>query len=314
MDSKEIISLLTLLDDSDKEVANLVEQKLLSYGIDALPIIEQQLVVNHDEESVLVISQLVDKIQYNKLLVDFKHWLYSEDRDLLEGVFLVTQFKYPKVQKHELNVEIEKIRLTAWLEMRHDVTPFEKVKILNYAFYQIHGFKGNVENYHNPSNSFISDFFVTKQGNPIMLCIVYMLVAQKLQLPVFGINLPQHFMLAYLEEDKFDLSHFDFNNDKKISAENKQALFYINAFNNGGIFTRTSLEQFVTQMRLELLPAYFEPCDNVTIIKRVLRNLAAAYKMGGDTESEAQVFNILYILGEPPLNHFTDITGANFDE
>ena len=141
-----------------------------------------------------------------------------------------------------------------------------------------------------------------------------MLVAQHLKLPVFGINLPQHFMLAFLEEDKLELNKFDFIADKKLSAENRKILFYINAFHKGGIFTKTSLEQFVEQMKIPSNPAYYLPCDNLTIVKRVLRNLAASYKHENETIKANQIFEILYLLGEPPLAHFTDITDSNFDE
>lgn len=313
MDTIEIKSLLLLLDDTDAEVVALVEKKLLSYGADALPVIKNELKQIQDERVQELTNQLIEKINFNQLLANFQKWFISEDRDLLEGVVLVAQFKYPHLQKNVIREEIDKIKLNAWLEMRHDITPFEKVKILNYAFYKIHGFSGNVDNYQSSSNSFINEVLDSKKGNPIMLCIIYMLVAQNLKLPVFGINLPQHFMLAFLEEDKMSLSNFDFNQSNKISAENKSVLFYINAFHMGGVFTKTSLEQFVQQMKIQSNPAYYLPCDNLTIVKRVLRNLAASFKFEEQQQSANMVYEILYLLGEPPLDHFTDITDTTFE-
>lgn len=313
MDTIEIKSLLLLLDDTDAEVVALVEKKLLSYGADALPVIKNELKQIQDERVQELTNQLIEKINFNQLLANFQRWFVSEDRDLLEGVVLVAQFKYPHLQKNVIREEIDKIKLNAWLEMRHDITPFEKVKILNYAFYKIHGFSGNVDNYQSSSNSFINEVLDSKKGNPIMLCIIYMLVAQNLKLPVFGINLPQHFMLAFLEEDKMSLSNFDFNQSNKISAENKSVLFYINAFHMGGVFTKTSLEQFVQQMKIQSNPAYYLPCDNLTIVKRVLRNLAASFKFEEQQQSANMVYEILYLLGEPPLDHFTDITDTTFE-
>jgi regulator of sirC expression with transglutaminase-like and TPR domain len=313
LDTIEIKSLLLLLDDTDAEVVALVEKKLLSYGADALPVIKNELKQIQDERVQELTNQLIEKINFNQLLANFQRWFVSEDRDLLEGVVLVAQFKYPHLQKNVIREEIDKIKLNAWLEMRHDITPFEKVKILNYAFYKIHGFSGNVDNYQSSSNSFINEVLDSKKGNPIMLCIIYMLVAQNLKLPVFGINLPQHFMLAFLEEDKMSLSNFDFNQSNKISAENKSVLFYINAFHMGGVFTKTSLEQFVQQMKIQSNPAYYLPCDNLTIVKRVLRNLAASFKFEEQQQSANMVYEILYLLGEPPLDHFTDITDTTFE-
>lgn len=314
MDTTEIKSLLLLLDDTDAEVVSLVEKKLLSYGMEALPLIENELAQIKDENVFDLANEVVSKINYQQLLVEFQSWFDSEDRDLLQGVFLVAKYKYPNLKKADIREAIEKIKLNAWLDMRHDITAFEKVKILNYAFYNIHGFSGNVDNYQSSSNSFINEVLDSKKGNPIMLCIIYMLVAQNLKLPVFGINLPQHFMLAFLEEDKMDLSTFDLNKPQTVSPDGKAVLFYINAFHKGGVFTKTSLEQFVHQMQIQSNPAYYLPCDNLTIVKRVLRNLASSYKYEEDKLKANQVYDILYLLGEPPLDHFTDVTDSNFEE
>jgi regulator of sirC expression with transglutaminase-like and TPR domain len=141
-----------------------------------------------------------------------------------------------------------------------------------------------------------------------------MLVAQHLKLPVFGINLPQHFMLAYLEEEKIDLNTLDLNKPFQLKADNKNVQFYINAFHKGGVFTKTSLEQFVKQMNIQSNPIYYLPCDNLSIIKRVLRNLASSYKHENEKLKKNQIYDILYLLGEPPLDHFTDVTDSNFED
>ena len=314
MNTTEIKSLLFLLDDTDQEVVSIVENKLLSYGVDALPIIQNELTNIQDEYVKEITTDLIHRINYKQLLIEFENWLKSEERDLLEGVYLIAKFKYPNILKREIRESIEKIKLNAWLDMRHDITAFEKVKILNYAFYNIHGFTGNVDNYQSSSNSFINEVLESKKGNPIMLCIIYMLVAQHLKLPVFGINLPQHFMLAYLEEEKADLSTLDLNKPFQLKADNKNVQFYINAFHKGGVFTKTSLEQFVKQMNIQSNPIYYLPCDNLSIIKRVLRNLASSYKHENEKLKKNQIYDILYLLGEPPLDHFTDVTDSNFED
>ena len=314
MNTTEIKSLLFLLDDTDQEVVSIVENKLLSYGVDVLPIIQNELTNIQDENVKEITTDLINRINYQQLLIEFENWLKSEERDLLEGVYLIAKFKYPNILKREIRENIEKIKLNAWLEMRHDITAFEKVKILNYAFYNIHGFTGNVDNYQSSSNSFINEVLESKKGNPIMLCIIYMLVAQHLKLPVFGINLPQHFMLAYLEEEKIDLNTLDLNKPFQLKADNKNVQFYINAFHKGGVFTKTSLEQFVKQMNIQSNPIYYLPCDNLSIIKRVLRNLASSYKHENEKLKKNQIYDILYLLGEPPLDHFTDVTDSNFED
>jgi len=121
-------------------------------------------------------------------------------------------------------------------------------------------------------------------------------------------------MLAYLEEEKVDLSTLDLNKPFQLKADNKNVQFYINAFHKGGVFTKTSLEQFVKQMNIQSNPIYYLPCDNLSIIKRVLRNLASSYKHENEKLKKNQIYDILYLLGEPPLDHFTDVTDSNFED
>ncbi len=63
-------------------------------------------------------------------------------------------------------------------------------------------FSGNTTNHQDPQNSYIGQVLDTKKGNQISLASIYSIIAQKLDIPIYGVNLPQHFILAYLDEDK----------------------------------------------------------------------------------------------------------------
>src|SRR5262249_11991206 len=160
-----------------------------------------------------------------------------------------------------------------WLELHYDLTPFEKIRILNHVLYTVHGFKGNTDQYHDPQNSFINNALESKKGNPIMLAIIYMLVAQRLHIPIFGVNLPQHFVLTYKEDNKPVNLSDPFNAKPKLDHRAGKVLFYINAFNNGAVFSKANLEQFLRQINIEPRYEFFEACSNIDIVKRVLRNL-----------------------------------------
>jgi regulator of sirC expression with transglutaminase-like and TPR domain len=178
---------------------------------------------------------------------------------------------------------------------------------MNYIFYQVHGFKGNVENYHDPANSFINQVLETKKGNPILLASIYILVAQRLNIPIFGVNLPQHFVLAYLEEFGKSNVEMRFNEIEEMLNKSGKILFYINAFNGGSIFSKTNLIQFLQQVKITVNNDFLVPCTNLDIIKRILRNLASAYEKLNKTYKQQEVLKLLYALGEPPLTQFNDL-------
>ena len=284
-----------------------VEQKLLTLGKQIIPILEEEWGELKDLCHQQRLENIIHQLQLNELLQEFIDWQLSKDQDLLHGVYLVCKYRFPDYDKQHLINLIEKLRLDVWLEMNFELSPFEKVRIMNFILYQVHGFKGNVENYHDPANSFINQVLETKKGNPILLASIYILVAQRLNIPIFGVNLPQHFVLAYLEEFGKSNVEMRFNEIEEMLDKSGKILFYINAFNGGSIFSKTNLIQFLQQVKITVNNDFLVPCTNLDIIKRILRNLASAYEKLNKTNKQQEVLKLLYALGEPPLTQFHDL-------
>ncbi len=218
---KEIEALVKLLDDTDADIFSHVEDKLLSYGSEVIPALE-----NFWEQSLDVILQqriedLIHKIQFQSLKHDLQTWALSGAFDLLSGFILVSRYQYPDLDEQKIIQQIDTIKRDAWIELSYDTSPVEKVKILNHVFYNIHGFTGNTTNYQDPQNSYINVVLETRRGNQISLAIIYSVVAQKLDIPIYGVNLPQHFILAYRDEQQ---------QLKNEARKEEEILFYINAF------------------------------------------------------------------------------------
>ena len=134
----------------------------------------------------------------------------------------------------------------------------EKVKILNRIIFDVHKFTGDTENYHHSKNSFLSSVLERKKGNPISLAVIYSIVAQRLNIPIYGVNLPQHFILGYVKDLEWPpLLRF---NDESLSRESQynDILFYINPFNNGLIFNQENIHKFLKQLKLEVKEDYFK--------------------------------------------------------
>lgn len=312
----EVKSLVALMDDDDAEVVSHVEQRLLTLGTDIIPILESEWGLINNITHQQRLENIIHRIQFRLLLDNLRDWSKEPQPDLLEGIFIVARYRYPELDKQSIINEIDRIRLDIWLEMHYDLTAFEKVRIINQVLYHVHGFKGNTDHYHDPQNSFINVVLESKRGNPIMLAVVYMLIAQRLNIPIYGVNLPQHFVLAYLEEPQHIHEEEFFNTTNKISAESGKVLFYINAFNQGSVFSRANLEQFLRQIQIEPRIEYFDPCNNIEIIKRVLRNLVVAYEKQNKPSKVEEIHEMLSVLGEPSLDHFEDTTpdNDNFDD
>jgi regulator of sirC expression with transglutaminase-like and TPR domain len=284
IDPKEINSLIRLLDDPDSEIFEHIHDKLISYGGEVIEYLESAWEQAFDPIQQERIANLVHEIQFGTVKEELKLWYQGGAFDLLQGVLTINKYQYPDLDEQKLINQIEAIKRDIWLQMIYDGSPAEQVKLINHVFYNIHGFSGNTSNHQDPQNSYLSQVLETKKGNQISLAIIYSIIAQKLDIPIYGVNLPQHFILAYVDETME--TEFDGG-----------ILFYINAFNKGFIFGRRDVDMFLKQLNLKAEKQFYEPCSNADIVRRVLRNLISAYENLGSAEKVAELNELLGILG-----------------
>ena len=280
----EVNSLIRLLDDPDQEIFNHVHDKLLSYGSEAIEYLESAWEQAFDSVQQERIANLVHEIQFGLIKTDLSLWLHGGAFDLLQGILVINRYQNPDLDEQKVINQIEGIKRDIWIQMMHEASAPEQIKLINHVFYNIYGFSGNTTNHKDPQNSYLSQVLETKKGNQISLAIIYSIIAQKLDIPVYGVNLPQHFILAYMDESQ-------------QSSFEGGVLFYINAFNKGFIFGRRDVDMFLKQLNLKSDKQFYEPCSNTDIIKRVLRNLISAYEHLGSVEKVAEMNELLEILG-----------------
>jgi len=285
IDPKEINSLIKLLDDPDKEIYEHIHEKILSYGGEVIEYLESAWEQAFDPIQQERIADLVHEIQFRLVKEELKLWYQGGAFDLLQGALIINKYQYPDLDEQKVINQIEAIKRDIWLQMIYDGSPSEQVKLINHVFYNIHGFSGNTSNHQDPQNSYLNQVLETKKGNQISLAIIYSIIAQKLDIPVYGVNLPQHFILAYVDETM----ETEFEGG---------VLFYINAFNKGFIFGRRDVDMFLKQLNLKAEKQFYEPCSNADIVRRILRNLISAYENLGSTEKVAELNELLEIVNQ----------------
>lgn len=289
IDEKEVESLIKLLDDPDTEISKHVEERLLSYGNDVVSYLEDAW--SHSLDAILQerIENLVHKIQFSNVKRDLQLWYISGAFDLLQGMLIINKYQYPDLDEQKIINQLEDIKRDIWMQMLYEMSPVEKVKLINHVLYDIHGFSGNTINHQDPQNSYLSQVLESKKGNQILLAVIYSIIAQKLDIPVYGVNLPQHFILAYVEEDS----------ETGYSDPGNGILFYINAFNKGFLFGKKDVDSFLKQLNLKPVSHFYEPCSNIEIVQRVIRNLISAYDKLSAPDKVAELEELLAIFPDP---------------
>jgi regulator of sirC expression with transglutaminase-like and TPR domain len=288
-DNKTIIALIQLLDDPDELVFNHVHQQLLAMGEKVIPVLETSWEIEiKSTEHQTRIENLIHEIQFLEIQKKLLKWKNSEEKDLIDGWLLVSKWKYPGIDFQLIKDKINQIKQDIWIEINQQQTAYEKIKILNRIFFNQYKFKGNQQNYTSPLNSYINTVLETKHGNPLSLGILYSYISQKLDIPIYGVNLPNHFILAYLDE----------NNVNTLIGNNTNSgvLFYINVFSNGVILYEDDVKTFLNQIKIKEQTSYFEPCGNSIIIQRIITNLISTYQSNGNIDYVNELTQLKNIL------------------
>jgi regulator of sirC expression with transglutaminase-like and TPR domain len=281
--NKELEALMSLLDEPDEEIFRAVHDRIFAHGKEAVPILENAWENSFDPLIQHRIEDLIHHIQYENLKKELQQWSEFGHHDLMKGTLLVTKFQYPDLDEDAIIKKIGQFSQDVWLELNQNLTGLEKVKVINHILFDIHKLAGNVTNINSAENFYINNLLDSKKGSALILGIIYISISQSLKIPIYGVDLPRHFVLAYTDEIMLaprDIPEGD-------------VLFYINPFNKGAVFTKNEIELFIKQMKLERKDSYFIPCDNKTIIRRMMNELIYIYDQSSNPVKRDEMTELL---------------------
>jgi regulator of sirC expression with transglutaminase-like and TPR domain len=285
MTDNELNALINLLEDPDDEVFGAVKDQILSMGSDVIPALENVWENTFNNNLQSRIEDIIHTIQMEQVKAELLLWIETGGTDLLAGTLLISRYQYPDLDTDAVRKQIDLIKRDVWLEINPNLTAYEKVKVINHILFDVYNFSGNTSNYHAPQNSFINNVLESKRGNPLLLSIVYSVIAQGLNIPIYGVNLPEHFILAY--RDEYSIHQ---------EGEEEAILFYINPFSRGAVFSRREIDTFLKQLKLEPNRIFYESCSNIDIVSRQVRNLVHSYEKLGYPNKVNDLKELLTIL------------------
>lgn len=264
----EINALISLLDDEDDAIVENVSNKLLSYGEEVIFNLENswEKTVNpivHER-----IEEIIHQIQFTLVYKALENWLRDPFPDLYKGAEIVAKYQYPDLDSDSTKIMVEGIKQKIWLEMNNELTPLETINVFNHVFYGYLGFGGDYKSQPNIADLCINTVLETKKGASITLGILYVVIAQELNLPVYGVNLHRHFILSY---QKRFIEKFDQDNAN-------ESMFYINAMNKGIVFEREEIKSYLKKMDKEVEDKFFSPASNQEVINELLYYLWFFFK------------------------------------
>jgi regulator of sirC expression with transglutaminase-like and TPR domain len=280
----EVRAMLSLLDDDDRAVFDAVSQKLLQIALSDRPEaaeVLRQMVEKKNAAPERVskrIGELIDKAQFQKLSAPFRRALL-ENAPLEEFVFLIAQIGYPDISLRKYREELGRVESVVRLEYAAAQleSEMDKVQILTAVLFEREGYTGNTAAYFEPDNSYINRVMDRKLGIPISLGAIYLILAHRLNLPVYGVNMPAHFMLKY---ERFNQEYF------------------IDPFNQGRLLNKEDCLRFLMNAGYGYVEQYLARATNMEIAERMLNNLRNSYHELNLTAQRQMIENYLMLIYE----------------
>lgn len=272
----EKAALISLLADEDASIYQAVREKFLSLGAVTRPWLHPHML-----SSDPLLRRRAQEIirHFDRQTADNRFLAFclkqGEDFDLEEAAWLLAL-----TQHSDINVEAYQALLDSFVaELRQRVALYKRAnqvlgQVNEYLFNELN-FTGNEKNYYEPDNSYLNRVLDRRTGNPISLCLLYLLIARRLRLPVVGIGLPGHFICRY----------------QSTSDE-----IYIDAFNHGRLLRKTDCIHYLIRGNYDVSDDYLSPVSSRRMFQRICGNLHQIYLQLEHTEEATRVQRYLVAL------------------
>jgi regulator of sirC expression with transglutaminase-like and TPR domain len=257
MNQKEVKALISLLLDDDPKILNMVWEHLLEIGEPALPLLEEAA-EGSDPRIRIRTRHAISRIRLDLLERQFQSLALRDDAsfDLEEALCVVARIEYPTLQRSDISKQLDEIVDAIRPALLEAQSPRDEILAINSYLFDDLGIRGNTSDYYDPDNNFINKVLEKKTGIPISLSAVYVLLGQRLGLPIRGVGLPGHFLAKY---------------------DTPQMEIFLDPFNRGRLLTKRDCAQILTKAGYYFKEEYISVASSRDIVIRMLRNLVISY-------------------------------------
>jgi hypothetical protein len=278
--SRELSALLNLIEDPDEEVYQTVSSRLLSLGNEVLPILDDHKHNVQDQEHLIKIEQIIQKIEISALETGLEDWKQSGELTVFDASILISNYLNRDNDKEQFVFEIEKIRKTAWLELNDYLTPLEEINILNRTVFDFNRLKGLETDYLKREEFNLFYLLSSKKGNSYSLGALYLIIAELLGINLRPVSIPKQNLLCYLNEE----------NPFEPSSGN-EILFFLDPL-TGQVYTHRDIENYLKKIDYIPYPINNTADEGVKFIQNWLLEIAKCEKESGFSDKASALKRI----------------------
>ncbi len=279
---KKVSPMIQLLDDTDITVIREVQKALFALGNSTIPFLRTALTSSNDnnqKRGIIDVIRLFQSVNVLKVQDYLKAPIVSDSITELEQCLIdLSSFGYPETNAEDFTAMLDNAALEVHQRyIKNAETNYITLTMaLNDIFFHRLGFCGDDRHYFHPDSTYIHTLISQKKGIPISLCVLYLLIAERCGIEMYGVGLPLHF-LAY----------------------NCDAEMYVDVYNYGIMLTIEDCASFVRKAGLEFNESMVNRASVKSMIERMVRNLIIAHEKYGDIWEAEQLRNILIKKDKP---------------
>jgi len=268
--AQSIDALIKLIDDPDQMVFEHVRAEILKSGLEVLPKLHD--ILDYDKlnpEHSLRIESLLNELHFSKVLSELSEWCVSSEKNLIHGLYIITSYQFPDLTLKQFQNQIANLQRRIWLEVNRRMTAFEIVEKMNTMWFDNIGLRVVKKNIATPYNTYLNTVIEDLVGTPLASGLLYSIVAQELNLPIYGVNFPKQFVLAYIDQ---------FRIHQLIQPLGSGGvLFYLLPYDHGKVMIKKQLDEDLSLNDIAPVREYFEPCSHSSLLILYLDELIQVY-------------------------------------
>lgn len=281
MPETELRSLVTLLDEEDPNSLALVRRQILRIGEPILPFLEE-LRSKAGSDLAARAEEMSQELRFSNLKRDLAALARAPEPDLEKGVLLLARFGYPALDPATYSVWLDRVAARVQDDLPSEADAPMIFQRLNSHLFQGLGFTGNEARYYDPDNSYMNRVIESRRGIPVSLSALYLLLAQRLRLPVYGVATPGHFLVAFRPGPH---------------------VCYLDAYHKGRLLDLNEVRRMLLRSGYEFRPDYVARCSTRDIIVRMMRNLISIYEKTGSRDQADRLAKLVEVtLANRPAN------------
>ncbi|WP_396440878.1 SirB1 family protein [Limnohabitans sp.] len=219
----------------------------------------------------------------------FASLVQSDDQfPLLEAAASLAQDEEPTLDVQQVLDDVARLVKRVKARMPEAADDLTRLANLTQVFYKDLGFGMNANDYYAPENSYIFDVLRTRRGIPISLAVIWLELAQALDLQAQGISFPGHFLVKVALEG--GLVVLDPLTGESLGLDSlSERLSPYRAPEDQ--FAAPDLDEGETPLGL-----YLQACPPRDMLARMLRNLKEIFRSQEDWPRMLQVLERLVVL------------------